>query len=278
MKEKADAFERTKRSFLPKGRNLVEIDMKFALKSIVAAAAFVAVGSASAASTTVNVGGSIGGLTLASGSGTLSFSADLLSALSVGGVTITSYSPGVATTTSNADGYTSGTAAAPVTSLVVDSVTNQIQSVATAGGAIQTSPVVTNISSGGSLTVADLNVDLINKKVFATVIGGNGVGTLSNYYLWDIVNPVTLDTLTAGTNTLSTVSGLQITTAGYNTFIKSLGLYKLGVGALSTISDYGTITTQLTVTTAAVPEPSTYGLMALGMVGIGLVARRRRAA
>lgn len=254
--------------------------MKFALKSIVAAAAFVAVGSASAAATTVNVGGSIGGLTLASGSGTLAFSADLLSALSVGGVTITSYSPGVATSVIDpATGdYVSASAKAPVTSLVVDSATNQIQSVATAGGATQTSPVVASISSGGSLTVSDLNVDLVNKKVYATVIGGNGVGTLSNYYLWDIVNPVTLNTLTAGTNTLSTVSGLQITTAGYNTFIKSLGLYKLGVGALSTISDYGTITTTLTVTTAAVPEPSTYGLMALGMVGIGLVARRRRAA
>lgn len=34
----------------------------------------------------------------------------------------------------------------------------------------------------------------------------------------------------------------------------------------------------LTVMTAAVPEPSTYGLMALGLMGLGGIARRRQAA
>jgi hypothetical protein len=277
LKEKADAFSRTRGSSLPKGRNLVEIDMKFAIKSIVAAVAFVAAGAASAAATTVAVGGSLDGLKLVGGAGKLSFSADLMAALDTGKVTVASWAPGTAVGSKDVDGfYTEVSASAPITSVLVDSTTKQLLSIATAGGATQTSPIVKGISSGGSLTVGDLNVDLVNKKVFATVIGANGVGTLSNFYLWDIVNPVTTESYIAGTDrTLNTISGLQITTAGFDTFVKSLGLLSLGKGALATVTDFGTITTTMTVT--PVPEPSTYALMGLGMFGIGLVARRRRA-
>ncbi|HET8871942.1 MAG TPA: PEP-CTERM sorting domain-containing protein [Aquabacterium sp.] len=251
--------------------------MKFAIKSIVAAAAFVAAGAASAAATTVNVGGTLGGLQLVSGTGTLSFSADLMSALDTGQVTVSSYSPGTATATKDSGGYYSNVSAtAPITSVTVDSATNNILSVATAGGATQNAPAVKGISSGGFLTVSDLNVDVVNKKVYATVIGGNGVGTLSNYYLWDIVNPIATNQFVAGTNqSLSTISGLKITSGGFNTFVQALGLLSLGKGALSTVSDFGTITTTMTVT--PVPEPATYALMALGVAAIGVVARRRRA-
>lgn len=278
MKEKADAFSRTKRKFFPKGRNLVEIDMKFVIKSAMIATAFVAAGAASAAASTISVGGSaVNGMLLQSGTGKLSFSADLLSALDVGKVGVSSWGDGIAVGAKDVDGYyTEVSATAKISSIVFDNVSGQIQSIATSGGATQTSPVVVKVSNGGSLTVGDLNVDLANKKVFATVIGANGVGTLSNFYLWDIVNPVTQDVLTVGANqSLTQVSGLKITTAGFDTFVKSLGLLSNGKGALSMITDYGTITTTLSV--SAVPEPSTYALMGLGMVGIGLVARRRRA-
>lgn len=249
--------------------------MKFVVKSLVAAAAFVMVGAASAAPATVNVGGVLNDMRLVGGTGTLSFSTDLLSALDTGKVTVTSYAPGVATATKDADGYyTEVSASAVISSMVVDDVTNKLISVATSGGATQNSPVLKGVSSGGFLTVADLNVDLVNAKVYATVIGGNGVGTLTNYHLWDIVNPVTQDSFMVGDNqVLSQISGLQITTPGFDTFSKALGLLSLGKGALATVSDFGTITTTLTV--QAVPEPSTYALMGLGLVGIGLVARRR---
>lgn len=252
--------------------------MKFAFKSIVAAAAFVAAGAASAAATTVAINGVLDGLQLKSGAGKLSFSADLMAALDTGHVSVASWAPGTAIGSKDVDGfYTEVSASAPITSVVVDSTTHNLLSIATAGGATQTSPVLKGISTGGSLTVGDLNVDLANKKVFATIIGANGVGTLSNFYLWDIINPVTTESFIAGTNrTLSTISGLQITTAGFTAFSTALGLQSLGKGALATVSDFGTITTTMTVT--PVPEPSTYALMALGMAGIGFVARRRRAA
>lgn len=271
-----------KQKVLPKGRNLVEIKMKFAFKSVVAAVAFVAAGAASAAATTVNVGSSINGITLNGGTGKLSFSSDLMSALDTGKVKVSSYAPGTAIGSQDADGfYTEVSATAVITSMVIDSATNRIQSVATAGGATQTSPVLKGVSTGGTLTVADLNVDLINNKIFATVIGANGVGTLSNFYLWDIVNPRAADTFAAGTNVLNQVSGLSITADGFTVFSKSLGLDKLGVGALRTVTDFGTITTTVNasavLTPPAVPEPSTYALMGLGLVGVAAVARRRAA-
>lgn len=250
--------------------------MKFAFKSIVAAAAFVAAGAASAAATTVAVGGSLDGLTLVSGSGKLSFSPALLGALDTGRVTVAGWNGGTAVGAKDSEGYyTEVSAAAKITSVAVDSTTKQILSIATAGGATQTSPILKNVSSGGTLSVGDLNVDYVNKKVFATIVGANGVGTLSNFYLWDIVNPVATESFIAGTDRqLTTISGLKITAAGFDAFSKSLGLLTMGVGALQTVTDYGTITTTMTV---AVPEPSTYALMALGMVGIGFVARRRAA-
>lgn len=180
-----------------------------------------------------------------------------------------------ATVTKDSDGfYTQASASAPITALTIDTATNSVLSAATTGGATQTAPVLKSVSSGGSLTVTDLNVDLANKKVYATIIGGNGVGTLTNFYLWDI-GSITGATTVAGAGTYTTnISGLSITTNGFNKFVTSLGLLNLGKSALSGVTDFGTITSTITAV-PAIPEPSTYALMGLGLAGMGLVARRR---
>ena len=251
--------------------------MKFALKTIVAATTFAAAGMASAASVTVAANTAYNGLSF-SGSGSLSFSADLMGALDTGKVTVANYGSATTTVLKDSDGfYSQVSASAPITALTIDTSSYAVLGAATTGGATQTAPVLKSVSSGGSLTVTDLNVDLANKKVYATIIGGNGVGTLNNFYLWDI-GSITGATSVTGAGTFTTnLSGLKITSAGFNTFVQSLGLLTLGKSALSGVTDFGTVTSTIVAkNVAAVPEPSTYALMGLGLAAMGLVARRRQ--
>lgn len=248
--------------------------MNFGFKHIAAATMLLAAGFAQAASVDVPAGtGIYNGLTF-TGSGSLSFSADLLGALDTGKVGVAQYGAAVATVSKDTDGfYTEISAAAPITGLTIDNVSNAVLRAATSGGATQTAPVLKSVSSGGSLTVTDLNVDLASKKVYATLIGGNGVGTLTNFYLWDIGNITGATTVTGAGVYTTKLTGLSITTDGFNKLSQSLGLLNLGKNALKGVGDFGTITS--TITATAVPEPSSYALVGTGMA-VAIAALRRR--
>lgn len=227
---------------------------------------------AQAASVVVPAGTGVYSGLIFTGSGTLTFSADLTSALGAGKVSVSSFGAAVGTILKDSNGlYSKVSVSAPLTSLTIDTSTNQVVGAATAGGVTQVVPVFKSVSSGGSLTVTDLDVDLANKRVYATLIGGNGVGTLTNFYLWNI-GSITGSTAISGPGTFSTtLSGLSITAEGVNKFSQSLGLLSLGKSALSGVTDFGTITSVIAV--PVIPEPETYALMGLGLVGVALAAR-----
>lgn len=252
--------------------------MKFAMKTLVAAAAVAAAGLANAAAVTLNVGDEFKGLT-ASGSGTLAFSQQLLGALDSGQVLVEGVDPAIANVVLDADGYyLAAEASAPITSLTIDDVTNTVLAAQTAGGALQTTTFVKSISNGGILSVTDLNVDLANNMVRARVQGANAAGTYNFDQVIDLwsIGSITGDTTVTGPGVYTTTLGnLAITQQGFDVFVASLDLIKGGVTALQGVDDFGTITSVITAT--AVPEPSTYAMMGVGLLAVGAAVRRRAA-
>jgi PEP-CTERM motif len=217
----------------------------------------------------------------------------------------------------------SSVANAPVTSFSADNVTGALQVVQSAGGAVQTGTRISGTLTGGTASVTNLKFDLANKIVVADLTGVSAAsGTkpsvsynLPGTTLWNIAkvsgptalppsallaaDPAAALTAAGFTNVqtvngangvtytadmVTTLSGLSITSTGFNFFSQSLGLLSTGVNALAAVSDYGTVSSTLKFSitqsggvTPAIPEPSTYALMGLGLVGIALAARRRAA-
>ena len=262
--------------------------MKFAIKSIVAAVAFVAVGAASAAPLTLAVGGSVTsmGWTVSdlTGTGALSFSASLIGALNAGGVQVAGIDPAVVAVTMKAKPkdyqYKTISIGAPVQSLsgTFDGTTVSISGVGTVGGAMQTATADDFTTTGGYLGITNLRVDLGSKKVFADLNGDNGLGVVNNVEMWDIttITGATSFLAVEGTSvSVNQLSGLKINAPAFAMFSQALGLTVDGENALRGVTDFGTINSTISVTATAVPEASSYAMLFAGLMVVGAVARRR---
>lgn len=234
--------------------------------------------------------------TLGFGQSTFDFSENFRSALDTGKIVVTNPGWMHITAIRDTDGfYSEVKPTGPMTSLSLDSASGQIHQVNSTTTFELNAPALKSVSSGGSLAISDLSMNLATKVVSGTFTGGNGVGTLKNVALWEadqlqssIVGcPASggmCDSL-IGDNTLRVqmdLSGLHITAQGFDLMARSLGLLGLGKAALLGMQDYGTLSatawidTQASVKISVVPEPGTWATMGLGLVGLFAVTRRRK--
>lgn len=233
-----------------------------AITSILAGVAFAAAGSAHADTFGAPIG-----------SGRFMFSDAFVGALAGGAV---QYTPPMATIPEQPDTFTYS--AFKWTSMTVDNATNTISNLSERdGGAIISMAAKQGISSGGSLTISDFSLDLLNKQVKATIVGANGVGTLTDFALWTFDPATTVPgTYVPLVNYVGETGALSITADGKAKLIQALGLLPLSKAALSGITDYGSIGWNFVAPAGAVPEASTWAMTLLGLGAIGAAAQRRR--
>lgn len=231
------------------------------LKAVALAAAVV---SAPAFAATITTDPSAGPLFIESSTSGLSFSNDAIIAFSLGGVAVTGVAPAT---------YTAPTVTNNVVRVETDAA-GVATKLVTNGGALQTVATAGLTGGPGFLSVTNVTIDVASKTAFADISGANGV-VAATIPFFKLAN-ITGDTSVTGPGTFTSgANGLTVTPEAVAALTKGLALNGFGANVLAGIKDFGTLNATFTVT--AVPEPSTYALMGLGLVGAGLVARRRAA-
>lgn len=172
-----------------------------------------------------------------------------------------------------------------VESVVLDEVTGQIESISNVGVVQFTGTRIAGVLTGGAAMISNLRFDLANKTVVADLSGVKsafGTNPSVSYNLpgatfltfTDVATAIEVIDSTTFASSL-TFSGLRFSTTGYNFLKSSLGLGGLALFKFTNLSEDGSIQARL-VFSSPVPEPGTYALLGVGLVGLCVGAHRRK--
>ena len=231
--------------------------MKARFKNLIAAASFLAAGAACASTVTVIANDTDYKGTRLSGNETLTLSTKALGALNALRSSLSADGAGVVSFTLDANNrLSSANLSSALNKLVVEDSTDTIQAVSGVGGLRITAAPINGITTGGSLVISDLEVDLQNRVILANVSGDNGVGVMLHQPIWafDVVSgPVTLPAAASAPATQTFgISALRLTDTGLNTMVVALGESSITRSALQSAgSDFGKIDVTVNATAAA---------------------------
>lgn len=243
------------------------MDRKFFKATALTLGALVMVGSASAATVTLNTAGKQATATLV-----LSKAATDLSKSS--GI---SYGAGGNAYT----GSTTGTFVLPITKSVVDVGWTSIKPVS--GEAIGSALLASKGTK--NLALANFKIDYAKDKISGDFIA-NGQAQSMELFSFTEQSPRTLKLSGLSLTMNQTLGGLKLTSTSTTALGGALGLSS-GLQSTFGATDFGTLTIDVSTlsrkavstkpytASMMVPEASTYAMMALGLAGIGFVARRK---
>lgn len=195
-----------------------------------------------------------------------------------------------------------------IAALAVDDHTGEITRMETGVGVQWSAAYLSGVLDGGQAVISNLSIDLAGKRVFADVLSNAGTASefrSSQVYLWDFTSSSGPAAITAaavlaadpaqalmdlgytvqsgGIDAIFSAShrldGLKLTQQGLDFFTGALGMSPgtTGYTTLASINNFdegwGSIKVDATYS-LPLPEPSTYALMGLGLVGVMLASRR----
>ncbi|TAL14191.1 MAG: PEP-CTERM sorting domain-containing protein [Aquabacterium sp.] len=228
---------------------------------IIAAAAAAFIAPAFAATETIGTGTTPWRLENTAGS--FSLSNDVLAAFSLVGI----YAEAVAPAT-----YLRPTISTTISSVSYDSGSGLFTAGQSVAGATLKLDDVTEVGGTGWITLSGLTIDPLARLVYADVSGANGLQPQRV----DLFRYATAsgDTSFSGAGDYTiTALALTPTENGIRALETGLGLNSLGDYALRRATNFGSMKASFTV--VAVPEPSTWALLGLGLACAAGVARRR---
>lgn len=241
------------------------MDRKFFKATALMLGGLVMVGSASAATVTLNTAGK-------KATATLVLSADAKTKASQAGV---SFGAG-----GNATGSTATSFVLPITKSVVNVGWTSVTPVS--GEAIGSALLASKGTK--SLALANFKIDYATDKISGDFIS-NGQTSSIELFSFKEQTPRTIKLSGLSLTMNQTLNNLKLTSNATSSLTSALG----SSGAMSSLAaaDFGTLTIDVSTlsrkavstkpytASMMVPEASTYAMMALGLAGIGFVARRK---